>query len=361
VFLLTHTVQVASYAGEIETRKEEARKYTFFSSGNMSIMLESSGRFLSRDNNYFSYAHMSQSPSPYTFTDRERLNYDSHGFGQKILFNSNINDKDSIEFSFQGATASSEKTRRLKFDANTTVPSVPVIDGQSFGPSQQHLIIQGLGASGRYVNVKLEYDTWYVDTFLGLNRTMIKKDNTELHGIVGLAFAHFKQDFEHTMYGADVNGALSRSELDEELTDNLFGLKGGLRLCRRVTRNINVEGSVFGGAYHRRSKLDADQTLTNVWIPYTSAISASASVNDRDNDFVPRTEVSLKATFSQTDRWDLSFTSGVDAWWSMSNVNNPKLPSRAGTTATLIDQITHIGDNDRLMEYHVGLAITFKY
>ena len=111
MFLLAPAAQVATYAGEIETRKEEARKYTFFSSGNMSIMLESSGRFLSRDNNYFSYAHMSQSPSPYTFTDRERLNYDSHGFGQKILFNSNINDKDSIEFSFQGATASSEKTQ----------------------------------------------------------------------------------------------------------------------------------------------------------------------------------------------------------------------------------------------------------
>ncbi len=327
--------------------------------GKMSIILESSARFLSRNNN-FSYAHMSQNLAPFAYTDREQLNYDSLGFGKKILIDYNINDYDSIEFSFQGATASSDSTRRLTNDTNGSIPSVPVIDGQSFGTNQHDLVISGTPSGIPNVSVNLEYDTWYVDTFLGLNRTITKNDNVELHGIAGLALAHFEQNFKHTMAGADLLGSLSSSDLDEELTDNLFGLKGGLRLCRRVTRNFYVEGSVFGGAYYRRSKLDADQTLINVGVPFGGRTDAFASVDDRDGDFVPRTEGSLKAKYKINDRWDLSFSSGVDAWWNMSNVNNPKLPSHSRTTGTPIDQITHIGDNDRLIEYHAGLAITFR-
>lgn len=286
------------------------------------------------------------------------------GVAVRLWFDYNINDKDSIEFSFQGASAGSDSTRRIVADLNGSLPVVPVIDGRSFGTNQHFLSFVGNPDGTPNIRVKFEYETWYVDTFLGLNRTMYKKDNTELHGIVGLSYAHFEQDFKHTMTGEIpfFFPVFNNSSLEENIRDNLFGLKGGLRLSSNVTRRFQVEGAVFGGAYYRKSKLEADQALILAGIPFAGITNVFASVNDRDSHFVPRAEGNLKVKYKINDRWDLAFSSGVDAWWRMSNVNNPEPASgNVAATGTPIDRPVHIGDNDRLMEYHVGLAISFRH
>lgn len=326
--------------------------------GKMSFTLESSAKFLSRRDD-FSYGLIFLDDSPYPIIARPDTNYDSLGGGAGIMVAYPINDKYSIEFSFQGASVSSERTS--SFNSGDLLLAYPLIDGQGFGADQQFLVPLTAGD----LRTKLEYESWYIDTFLGLNRTVLKKTNTEIHGIVGIAYAHFEQDFEHEITGTDsFNGLPNRSDLDEDLRDNLFGLKGGLRLSHRVTKKFQIEGSIFGGVYYRKSKLDADQTLTNVLIGSTSTlIDTSASVNDRDSHFVPRTECKIKVKYKINDRWDLAIFSGVGAWWHMSKVNNPEDVSGVMPVAgpALIDRPVHIGDNDRLMEYSAGLAITFRH
>ncbi len=48
----------------------------------------------------------------------------------------------------------------------------------------------------------------------------------------------------------------------------------------------------------------------------------------------------------------------------MSNINNPK-PMSGGINlisgGNRIDRVVHIGDDDRLIDYHLGLAITFRH
>jgi hypothetical protein len=332
--------------------------------GKMSFTLGSSGKFLSRRDG-FGYIFYNRNAAPSIWTNRERPNYDSFGGGAEITVGYTIDDKNSIEFSFQGASTGSDSSRAIMSDTNGSDPFVPVIDGQSFGPNQQMLMLSGAPDGTPSISTKLEYDTWYVDTFLGLNRVMLKKTNTELHGIVGLAYAHFEQDFKHTITGTSLtNGLINSSDLDENLRDNLFGLKGGLRLNRRVTKRFQIEGTVFGGAYYRKSKLDADQRLIFAYIPFTGGTltNVSASVNDRDSHFAPRAEGNLKVKYKINDRWDLAFSSGVSGWWGMSKVNNPE-PASGELLATdnPIDKITHIGNDDRLIEYNVGLAITFRH
>ena len=284
-----------------------------------------------------------------------------------------INDKYSIEFSLQGASASSERTSQLLSNTGGVIHTVPVIDGQSFGhifqgnpvkSDQQVLFIIGSPDANRNLRTKLDYETWYVDTFLGLDRTVLKKTNTELHGIVGLAYAHFDQDFEHEITGTHIlNGIHSSSVLDEDLRDNLFGVKGGLRLNCRVTKRFQIEGSVLGGAYYRKSKLEAGQTLKNLLIGgQVGGVYYSAFVNDHDSHFVRRAEGNLKVKYKINDRWGLSFSSGVDAWWRMSKVNNPMSGSSNFTgTSAPIDRRVHIGDDDRLMDYHASFAITLRH
>ncbi len=238
---------------------------------------------------------------------------------------------------------------------------VPVIDGQSFESNDQLLVLPS-----NQFRTKLDYESWYVDTFLGLNRTVLKKTNTELHAIVGLSYAHFEQDFEHEITGTNTfTLSPARNDLDEDLRDDLFGLKGGVRMCRRVTRKFQIEGSVFGGGYYRKSKLDADQTLIDVFAVSGGVIrDINASVNDRDSHFVPMSEGTLKVKYKISDQWDLAFSSSVSAWWRMSNMNNPK-PMSGGINlisgGNRIDRVVHIGDDDRLIDYHLGLAITFRH
>ena len=332
--------------------------------GKMSFTLESSGKFLSRRDN-FGYVYFAQNALPSPYTGRERPNYDSLGGGGKIVVDYSINDKDSIEFSFQGASAGSDSTRWIVSDTNGSFPVVPVIDGRSFGTNQHLLFFKGNPTGTPNIRVKFEYETWYVDTFLGLNRTMYKKDNTKLHGIVGLSYAHFEQDFKHKMTGQIpfFFPVFNHSILLENIRDNLFGLKGGLRLNRNISRRFQVEGSVFGGAYYRKSKLEADQALIAAGIPFALPITdVFASVNDRDSHFVPKAESNLKVKYKINDRWNLSFSSGVDAWWNMSNVNNPEPASgNMVNTGSPIDRPVHIGNDDRLIEYHAGLAIAFRH
>lgn len=340
------------------------RDITELKYGKMSFTLESSGKFLSRRDN-FGYVYNAQNASPSSYTGRERPNYDSLGGGGKIVVDYNINDKDSIEFSFQGASAGSDSTRRIVADLNGSLPVVPVIDGRSFGTNQHFLSFVGNPDGTPNIRVKFEYETWYVDTFLGLNRTMYKKDNTELHGIVGLSYAHFEQDFKHKMTGEIpfIFPVFNHSILGENIRDNLFGLKGGIRLSSNITRKFQVEGAVFGGAYYRKSKLEADQELIHAGIPFTLVTTnVFASVNDRDSHFVPRAEGNLKVKYKINERWNLAFSSGVGSWWHMSNVNNPEPASgNLSNTGTPIDRPVHIGGNDRLIEYHAGLAITFRH
>ncbi len=330
--------------------------------GTMSFTLESGANFLSRRDD-FGYVFsilaevlppgLSSVGSHFPVIEGPCTNYDSLGGGSEITVGYPINDKYSIEFSFQGASASSGRSSSLVPTFPTLGYIVPVIDGQNIGVNDDQLVSLSL-LSGR---TKLDYESWYVDTFLGLNRTVLKNTNTELQGIVGLAYAHFEQDFEHKMIGTGP----SSSNLDEDLRDNLFGLKGGLRLSRRVTRKIQIEGSVFGGAYYRKSKLDADQELINVSAIYRDI---NASVNDRNSHFVPMSEGILKVRYKINDQWDLAFSSGASAWWCMSNVNNPKPMSgfvNIMSGGNRIDRVVHIGDDDRLMDYHLGLAITFRH
>ncbi|MDP6584896.1 MAG: hypothetical protein QF535_09585, partial [Anaerolineales bacterium] len=135
------------------------------------------------------------------------------------------------------------------------------------------------------------------------------------------------------------------------------------RLSSNVNRRFQVEGSVFGGAYYRKSKLEADQALLSANIPFTgTTTTVFASVNDRNSRFVPRVESNLKVKYKINGRWNLSLFSGVDVWWNMSNVNNPEPASgRLVNTGTPIDRPVHIGNDDRLIEYHAGLAIAFRH
>ncbi|MCP4269349.1 MAG: hypothetical protein GY777_27895 [Candidatus Brocadiaceae bacterium] len=327
--------------------------------GKMSFTLESGANFLSRRDSFgyvFSFASTGGTP----VTGGQRINYDSLGGSGKFTIGYPIKDNLSLEFSFQGTSAGSERSGRLvSVNGGGHFDGVPVIDGQRFDSNDQLLLLYG------NYRTKLEYESWNIDTFIGLDRTALKKSNTELHTIVGMSYVHFEQDFEHEAIGTNTLASLPvSSDLDEDLRDNLFGLKGGLRLNSRVTRKIQIEGSVFGGAYYRKSKLDADQELINV-----SAVSGgtirdiNASVNDRDNHFVPMTEGTLKVKYKINDRWNLAFSSGVNAWWNMSRVNNPR--PRSGnidlTGNNFIDEPTHIDNDDRLMDYHIGLAIMFRH
>ncbi len=333
--------------------------------GKMSFTLESGANFFSRRDD-FSYVFSYLGNTSLPVVEGPRTNYDSLGGGGEIAVDYSINEKYSIEFSFQGASASSERSSSLvsTFPTFGKIYIMPVIDGQNF-----ELNDQLLNLPDSYFRTKLDYESWYVDTFLGLNRAVIKKANTELYGIVGMAYAHFEQDFEHKVIGTNAVSppllGISSSDLDEELWDNLYGLRGGFRLKRKITKRFYIEGSIFGGAYYRKSKLDADQKLINVFAA-SGGINRNikASENDRDDHFVPMSEGTFKVRYKINDQWDLAFSSSASAWWCMSNVNNPK-PMFGGINLSSggnrIDQVVHIGDNDRLMDYHLGLAITFRH
>ncbi len=334
----------------------------------MSFTLDNSGKFLSRHDD-FDYGIVFDSDNPSPVIDTLSSGYDSFGGGAGIVVDYHISDKTTIEFSFQGTSVSREKRgllRKFRVVANSEALALPVIDGQFFGQNQdqQVALIDG------DLRFKFEYDSWYVDTFLGLDRSLLKKSNTELHVIAGLAYARFEQDFKHIITGISVqnvdglgNGISQSAKLDEDLRDNLFGLKGGLRLGYKVTKRFQFEGGVFSGVYYRSSKLDADQTMVNVDLVNVDPFNVNANRTDRDSDFVHRVEGNLKLKFMVNSRWGLEFSSGVGTWWGMSKVNNPE-----GTTnesmnplgPVPINRPVHIGDNDRLMEYSVGLAITFR-
>ncbi len=262
--------------------------------GKMSFTLEGGANFLSRRDDFgYVFGFLGTPGFP---IEGPRTNYDSLGGGGEITVGYHINDKHSIEFSFQGASASSERSSSLVstfptlFTTVGKIYIVPVIDGQSFESNDQLLVLPS-----NQFRTKLDYESWYVDTFLGLNRTVLKKTNTELHAIVGLSYAHFEQDFEHEITGTNTSTfSPARNDLDEDLRDDLFGLKGGVRMCRRVTRKFQIEGSVFGGGYYRKSKLDADQTLIDVFAVSGGVIrDINASVNNRDSHFVPMSEGAL--------------------------------------------------------------------
>ncbi|MCR4289377.1 MAG: hypothetical protein NUV86_03845 [Candidatus Scalindua sp.] len=169
----------------------------------MSFTLESSAKFLSRRDDFGYVISNDSSNASFLHNGRPRTNYDSLGGGGKFTVSHLINDRSSLEFSFQGASVSSERTSRLMSISGGILHQVPVIDGQSFGTGHQMLLITGIPGNTRSLRTILEYESWYIDTFLGLNHVLLKKANTALHGTVGLAYAHFEQDFEHKITGTE--------------------------------------------------------------------------------------------------------------------------------------------------------------
>ncbi len=89
-------------------------------------------------------------------------------------------------------------------------------------------------------------------------------------------------------------------------------------VCRRATKAHRTVGLTillarsisylpvvfFKCGYSRWSKLDADQTLTNMNIPFAEVFTnLTVSVDDRDNQLVPRFEGNLDISYMLSDQW----------------------------------------------------------
>lgn len=324
------------------------------------------GRFQTRDS--FKYIIPTHEEFPWvqsTISNRTPYSIDSFGGGGSLLVGRQMDEDTAIEFSLGGTAVSYSKKRTLTTNVSGTVQDsyvVPVIDGQTF-VNQQVLLFNGRPNNTPNLATKLEYDSWYLDTFLGLNRSMLKKTDTELHGVIGPAYAHFYQDFEHTITGTSFsNGLPVSSDLDEDITDDLFGLKAGFRLSHNITKKFKIAGSLFGGGYYRTSDLDAKQTLTNVRVPWAGTnINVSASKDDDDDQFVPRGEADLKIGYMPAEGWEIALSSGIDVWGNMSNVDNPEIAGSYASTGTSINKPVHIDDDDTFIEYRMGLWVSFSH
>jgi hypothetical protein len=287
---------------------------------------------------------------------------DSFGGGGEFTLGWRMDEKSAVEWHFQGTKAGNVKRKPLSSFAAIFVPQVyniPVIDGQSLGFRQQALSWQG----GSNFRSKLEYDTWYIDTFAALSLLSLKTNDTKVNLVGGPAYAHFDQDFNFGMTAINAQNSLPGStDLEENISDNLVGLKVGFRLSHKITKKFLVTSSIFGGGYYRWSKLDADQTLTNMNIPFADAsTSLTASVDDRDNKLVPRFEGNLDISYMLSGQWGLGLSGGVGVWANMSKVENPEVVGVSTAAGTFINKPVHLGDDDTLIDYRAGLAITFRH
>ncbi len=343
-----------------QTATLESKKHKLY------LKLSGDGKFLTRDG--FKYLIPTRNFEP--FTDFRRPNYtiDSFGAGGKLTLGWQIDDKSSVEWYFQGTKVSNNKRRTLDTDVDDTdgiVYDIPIIDARNFfnlfGVTQTLLI-----AGSPNVHTKLEYNSWYVDTFVGYNRSLLNTSETQLDVVGGPAYAHFNQEFDYSLNSFQpIFEVPASGRLKEDLDDDLVGIKVGVSLSHGITRKFQITGSIFGGGYYRWSKLEADQTLINAVLPFTLIDSVipevSAYKDDHDYQLVPRFEGELEISYKLSDQWKLGLSGGVDIWGNMSNVQNPKIAGPSTAASTVLNGPVHIDDDDTLIEYRAGVDISFRH
>ena len=343
-----------------QTATLESKKHKLY------FKLNADGKFLTRDG--FKYLIPTRNFEPFTDFGRPNYTIDSFGAGGKLTLGWRIDDKSAVEWYFQGTKVSNDKRRTLDTnvdDRDGIVYDVPVIDARNFFNSfgiTQTLLITG----SPNVSTKLEYDSWYVDTFVGYNRSLLNATETQLNVVGGPAYAHFNQEFDHRLSSfQSIFEVPASGRLKEDLDDDLAGIKVGVSLSHGITKKFQITGSIFGGGYYRWSKLEADQTLINAIIPFTVIDSVipevSASKEDHDYQLVPRFEGELEISYRLSDQWKLGLSGGIDIWGNMSNVQNPKIAGLSTAASTLLNGPVHIDDDDTLIEYRAGIDISFRH
>ncbi len=358
--MLNPTGQTFQHNPVPQTATLESKRHKLY------LKLNADGKFLTRDG--FKYLIPVKNFEPFTHFGRPNYTIDSFGAGGKLTLGWRIDDESAVEWYFQGTKVENEKRRTLDADVDDLdgiVYDIPLIDARNFSSlfgSSQALVIGG----SPNVNTKLEYDSWYIDTFVGYNRSLLRTSDTRFGIVGGPAYAHFNQDFDHTVSSLQpILNVQAKGRLKEDIDDDLLGIKVGVNLSHRITNNFQITGSVFGGGYYRWSKLEAHQTLTNMLIPFNLIGSlvpnVTASKDDHDYQLVPRFESDLEIDYRLSDQWKLGLSGGIDIWGNMSNVQNPKLATFKTPEATVINGPVRIDGNDTLIEYRVGLAITFRH
>jgi hypothetical protein len=352
--------QTFQYNPVPQTAALESKKHKLY------LKLDGDGKFLTRDG--FKYLIPTRNFEPFTIFRRPNYTIDSFGAGGKFTLGWQIDDKSAVEWYFQGTTVENDKRRTLDADVDDTdgiVYDVPVIDARNFfnlfGITQTLLI-----AGSPNVHTKLEYDSWYVDTFVGYNRSLLNTSETQLNVVGGPAYAHFNQEFVHSLSSFQpIFEVPASGRLKEDIDDDLVGIKVGVSLSHNITRKFQITGSIFGGGYYRWSKLEADQTLTNAVLPFTLIGSVipevSASKDDHDYQLVPRFESNLEISYRLSDQWKLGLSGGVDIWGNMSNVQNPKIAGPSTAASTVLNGPVRIDDDDTLIEYRAGVYISFRH
>jgi len=226
------------------------------------------------------------------------------------------------------------------------------------------------------VGWKLNYDQNVVDTHLDARvrpwQSMDKR--SWLEGVLGFAYLHINQEFDHSANGGTTAGFASTIVTNIDLTDNLFGGRVGARGQYRIWRDFTLMGEAFGEFYHRNSNLSAEQEISNPGIlrnfgggAFTTSVTApaqySARVSVSDSRFVPRFSGKFRLAYDFADWASLGFMYRFNALWNMSRPDAPTVisPTPGVNSAPILDHSLRIKDDDRIFSHFYGLELAIKF
>ena len=226
------------------------------------------------------------------------------------------------------------------------------------------------------VRWRLDYDQNVVDTHLDARvRPWQSKDKGSwLEGVLGFAYLHMNQEFDHSANGATTAGFASTIDTKVDLTDNLFGGRVGARGQYRLWRDFTVMGEAFGEFYRRNSNLRAEQEISNPGIlrnfgggAFTTSVTApaqySARVRASDSGFVPRFGGKIRLAYDFADWGSLGFMYRFNALWNMSRSDAPTVisPTPGVNSAPILDHSLRIKGDDRIFSHFYGLELAIKF
>jgi hypothetical protein len=179
-----------------------------------------------------------------------------------------------------------------------------------------------------------------------------------------VAYTNVYQTFNLSGCCEAANGTSARLSTDINVTDNLVGGRLGLRGNHGFGGGLRVFGAVMTDLYQRLSNLNATQNATNICYdggPCAQSFRLNSYASQ--NQFVPRTEVTLGAAVDIVEGWSLGVFFKFDGLWNMSRPDVPRFngfgPLGSATQANK-SQLGLSGD-DQIQVYSGGLALTGRF
>ena len=291
-------------------------------------------------------------------------------------------DRVGLELSF--GTSHRDATRKLSITTAPTFGSMGVFPAigapVQIGPFSSPAVVLFPTSSGPCptcppVRWRLEYDQNIFDIHLDARVKLwqSKDKGSWVEGVLGFAYLHMNQEFDHSANGATTFGFPSTIDTNIDLTDNLFGGRVGTRGQYRIWRDFTVMGEAFGDFYRRNSNLTAIQAVSNPGIvvdfgggSFTTTAAPgqySAGVRTSDSGFVPRFSGKFRLAYDFTAWGSLGLMYRFNALWNMSRPDAPTVisPTPGVNSAPILDHSLRIKGDDRIFSHFYGLELVMKF